>query len=145
MDRSLEENLRSYDLAISDFNDYQMKLSIDFWVNLSGYQFETEVANLYSKLGYSSTVTRATGDGGVDIVLRKGMERIAVQCKHHKNKVGPNDVRALQGVVYNGNYSYGIFVSLNGFTPTVTQEIANGKVKIELVELNDLIVMEKCL
>lgn len=143
VDKKLEENLHNYDVAISAFNDYQLKLTIDFWVNLSGYQFEQEVARLYTKIGYSSYVTKATGDGGIDIILTKGTERIAVQCKHHKNKVGPNDVRALQGVVYNGNYSYGIFVSLNGFTPTVEKEIEMGKVRIELITIKDLLAMQK--
>lgn len=143
VDKKLEENLHNYDVAISAFNDYQLKLTIDFWVNLSGYQFEQEVARLYTKIGYSSYVTKATGDGGIDIILTKGTERIAVQCKHHKNKVGPNDVRALQGVVYNDNYSYGIFVSLNGFTPTVEKEIEMGKVRIELITIKDLLAMQK--
>lgn len=39
VDKLLEENLHNYDHAILEYNDYQLKLSIDFWTNLNGYQF----------------------------------------------------------------------------------------------------------
>ena len=35
------------------------------------YEFEVEVANLYLMLGYFTKVTKASGDGGVDIILNK--------------------------------------------------------------------------
>ena len=39
---------------------------------------QKEIAKLYRKQGYDATVTSATGDGGVDIILKKNGERIAV-------------------------------------------------------------------
>ena len=150
VDQTIESNYEKYlsacsqyEVACRKYNEYLKKCEQDFWISLNGYQFEREVANLYRQIGYDAQVTRKSADGGVDIILAKDDECIAVQCKHHKNKVGPNDVRALQGVVHNGNYTSGIFVSLNGFTPTVSREVQSGKERIALVSLDDLIEMQE--
>ena len=144
VDKNLENRINQYNKAIDEYDEYCRKLKVSFWQNLSGYEFEKEVANLYKKLGYSTYVTKATGDGGVDIVLKKDDKVIAVQCKHHSSKVGPNDVRALIGVIASNNkYDSGIFVSLNGFTPTVSEELKNSRIKIDLVTLSDLLEMAK--
>ena len=150
IDKTIENNYEKYLAACGEYDDscrkyaeYINKCKRDFWINLSGFEFEREVANLYSQMGYKAQVTRKTADGGVDIILIKGTEYIAVQCKHHKNKIGPNDIRALQGVVHNGDYTSGIFVSLNGFTPTVPSEIRASKEKISLVTVDDLLFMQE--
>ena len=143
VDPILEKRVLGYRAAMEEFDQCEKRMKVEFWKNMSGLQFEKEVAELYKQYGYKTLVTRATGDGGVDIILLKDDERIAVQCKHHKNKIGPNDVRALQGVVLNESYSYGIFVSLSGFTPTVSDELQRSKVKIELVDMYKLIALQK--
>lgn len=143
MNLSIDAAVEKYNKAVRDYEWYLKKCSIDFWNSLDGFEFEKEIAKLYRKQGYDATVTSATGDGGVDIILRKNGERIAVQCKHHAKPVGPNDVRALQGVVAAQNYSKGIFVSLNGYTSSVYYEVRSGSVKIELLELNDILQMAK--
>ncbi len=141
VDKVLEENICKYKTAMENFSENMVRQKRSFWLDLTGYQFEEEVAKLYKKYGFKTKVTQYSGDGGVDIILEKNDEKIAVQCKHHASSVGPNDVRALQGVVAAQGYSRGIFVSLNGFTPTVKQEVNSGRIRIELLDINDLIEM----
>lgn len=143
VDISLEKAVENYNKAVRNYERYLEKCSLDFWNSLNGFEFEKEIAKLFKTKGYDATVTSATADGGVDIILRKDGEKIAVQCKHHSKPVGPNDVRALQGVVASQNYSKGIFVSLNGYTSTVYHEVHNGNVQIELIELKDILQMGK--
>lgn len=143
IDYKLKLKCEAYKEKTYEYERYVEKCKRDFWICLNGYEFEKEVANLFRQMGYKAQVTPKSADGGVDIILTNGNERIAVQCKHHKNKVGPNDVRALQGVVHNGNYTSGIFVSLNGFTPTVPSEVCAGKEKIALVSLDELLIMQE--
>lgn len=143
VDPKLRRRIEEYQSAKQTYQIYWERSQRSFWENLTGFEFEKEVASLFRSLDYDTYVTKKTGDGGVDIVLTKGFERIAIQCKHHKSKVGPNDVRALQGVVHNGNYTSGIFVSLNGFTPMVYREIALGKDEILLYDLGDLIQLQR--
>ncbi|MFZ0832443.1 MAG: restriction endonuclease [Mycobacterium sp.] len=63
---------------------------------MSGPQFEDYVAAKFRAAGYRVSSTRSTGDFGVDLIVRKGNARIAVQCKRHGNPVG---VAAVQQVV----------------------------------------------
>ena len=137
----LERKFINYTTALKEYNHYLEQKERNYWIQMSGLEFEKEVAFLYQGKGYNVKITSATGDGGVDIILTQGNERIAVQCKHHAKPVGPNDVRALQGVVAAQNYSKGIFVSLNGYTSTVRQEVRYGNVYIELLELKDILRM----
>ena len=140
---TLEDKYTKYNNDLNKYLHYLEQNSRNYWIQMTGLQFEKEVASLFSAKGYDATVTPATADGGVDIVLRKNGERIAVQCKHHSKPVGPNDVRALQGVVAAQNYSKGIFVSLNGYTSSVCCEVRSGSVRIELLELKDILQMAK--
>lgn len=141
INKVLENKYFKYQEALQEYERHVEKSSRDYWINMSGIQFEKEVASLFRRQGYSATVTSATGDGGVDIILIKDSEKIAVQCKHHSRPIGPNDVRALQGVVAAQNFARGIFVSLNGYTATVYGEVRNSNVKIELLELKDILKM----
>jgi HJR/Mrr/RecB family endonuclease len=143
IDKNLKQKCETYKSKLSEYEQYIEKCSKEFWVFLNGYEFEKEVAKLFMQMGYKAQLTPKTGDGGVDIILTTKNERIAVQCKHHKNKVGPHDVRALQGVVHNRNYTSGIFVSLNGFTPTVPKEVRAGKEEILLLSLDELILLQE--
>lgn len=143
INKEVENKYLEYIYALENYEHYVKQNNEDYWINMTGIQFEKAVALLFRNIGYNAIVTSATADGGVDIILTKGNEKIAVQCKHHSKPVGPNDVRALQGVVAAKNYSKGIFVSLNGYTSTVYYEVTNGNVKIELLDLRDILQMAK--
>ena len=145
---TLEWQIKKYRKAKEEYKKYlEEKQSLyalrtrTRWIHMGGFEFEREVAELYRRLGYKATVTQATGDGGVDVILIKDGMRIAMQCKHHSTPVGPKDIRELQGVVLTQDYDGGIFVSLNGFTPGALNatESGGGKVEISLVDLNTLL------
>lgn len=63
---------------------------------MSGREFEDYVAAKFRSAGYRVSATRSTGDFGVDLIVRKGNVRIAVQCKRHGYPVG---IAAVQQVV----------------------------------------------
>jgi len=141
IDIQIEQKILRWIAAVKKHESAMKRTYKEYWQNLTPYQFEKEVAKLYSDFGYETRVTSAVADGGIDVIMTKDSQRIAVQCKHHAKPVGPNDVRALQGVVASQGYDYGVFVSLNGFTTSVHGEIARGRVKIELVSLSDILEM----
>ena len=137
----VEKNIQAYEDATLLFNEWVKTNNKNYWINMTGYEFEKAVAELYSKQGYSAKTTSYSGDGGVDIILIKDNSKIAVQCKHHSKPVGPNDVRALMGVVASQGFDRGIFVSLNGFTQTVNTEVRKSKIAIELVDLDKILLL----
>lgn len=87
--------------------------------NQSPFQFEHFVAHLLKCMGYHSRVTRATGDGGIDIIAHRdelGFEPpiIKVQCKQILSTIGRPDVQQLHGAIESGEH--GLFVTLGTFS-----------------------------
>lgn len=111
--------------------------TLDYWMNLSGHQFEDAVAAVFRNAGYSTQVSKQGGDGGVDIILTKDNKITAVQCKAHKAQIGPSVARDFYGTLIHNHYSQGILVSRSGFTSGV-YEFVRGK-PIELLNLENLL------
>lgn len=62
---------------------------------MDGIQFEHYLSVLFKGLGYSVEVTKSTGDFGADLILKKDHDKIVVQAKRYKNKVG---IKAIQEI-----------------------------------------------
>lgn len=120
-------------------NNWQNKLKKDYWMSLTGHQFEHELARLYRTQGYIAKVTKGSGDKGVDIFLEKGSDKILVQCKAHKKAVGPAVARELFGAMNSFGVQKGVIASLSGFTKGV-YEFVKGK-DIELISIDQILRM----
>ena len=105
---------------------------------ISWREFEELVGEAYRRRGYAVAETGGGGaDGGVDLVLRKGSERLLVQCKHWKvQKVSVKVVRELFGVVSADGATGGILISSGTYTQEAKEFAkANG---IKLVDGDQL-------
>jgi len=60
---------------------------------MDGIAFERFLEALFRRLGYVSEATQASGDYGVDVLLRRKKRRIAVQAKHYSAPVGLSAVQ----------------------------------------------------
>ncbi len=108
--------------------------------SISWREFESLVAEAYRRKGYIVTETTGGADGGVDIILKKGTEKIFVQCKQWKmGKVGVKVVRELYGVVIAEGASEGIVISSGIFTQEA-RTFARGK-PLELIDGTGLLRM----
>ena len=137
----LRRKYEEYLDAVKAYQYWQTVNTLDYWMNLDGHQFEEAVAAVFRRKGYSAKVSKQGGDGGIDIVLRKESECIAVQCKAHKNPVGPSVVRDLYGTMKHFGYTQGMLVSRSGFTGG-TIDFSLGK-NIQLISLNQLMTIAK--
>lgn len=103
---------------------------------MTGYEFENFVQGLFTKLGFRAQVTKASGDGGIDIIAHyeglvfKGT--YLVQCKRWKGSVGEPEIRDLYGTTISENAIKGILVTTSSFTRQAV-EFARGK-NIELID-----------
>lgn len=72
---------------------------------LDGFAFERYLGVHFQKLGYKVLVTPEQGDFGVDLILIKGADRIAVQAKRYKRQVSYQAVQEVVAgkAVYNCN------------------------------------------
>lgn len=98
----------------SEISDFTVQIeSID---KMSGTEFETFIYNLLIKLGYSASVTKATGDQGIDIIARKNGYSFGIQAKCYSSSVSNS---AIQEVVAGLSYyelDVGLVVTNNYFT-----------------------------
>ncbi len=133
----LSGNLENYKKAKELYERYQS----NFWFSLSGHKFEKEVANILRNLGYKVILTKGSGDQGVDIFVDDiDGKKIVIQCKAHKNPVGPNIIRELQGVVIHFKADKGVLINLGGFTKGVRNFVENKN--LYLVDVKDIINLQ---
>lgn len=136
------ELLESYEEAVAAWESNIERSRRVFWENLpDGYAFEVELGQLYEKAGYTVEVTRKSGDGGVDIWLRRQGESAIVQCKHHKSRVGVADARELLFLRDDHRVDKAVLASVSGFTSGV-RKLAR-RHPLELVDLDDIIAMHR--
>jgi restriction system protein len=94
----------------------------DLFYDLPPRRFEEIVAELYSRRGFDVTLTPATGDRGVDVVVVRhdelGWALSVVQCKRYtpRHKIGVNLVRELQGTIQQTGATSGAIVTTSFFT-----------------------------
>ncbi len=108
---------------------------------LDWFQFERFMAALFSECGF--IVQRFGGanpDGGLDLVVELSGKRYGVQCKHwHAWKVGVKEVREFVGALKDHSLEYGIFVTLQTYTPGA--KAFAGRHYIDLADENEVLRM----
>lgn len=101
---------------------------------MSWREFELLVGEAFRQRGYAVAETGGGGaDGGVDLVLTKGVERFLVQCKQWRAyRVSVMVVRELYGVMAAKGAAGGFVITSGRFTEDAT-EFARGR-NIELID-----------
>lgn len=112
--------------------------SVDFLEKIDPYEFEHLVESLYHKMGYATTMTQRTHDGGKDIIAEKNKPgekgRILIQCKKTRKNVSVNTIRSLLGIVSHESATKGVIVTTAKFTPD-SKKLAEETGRIELIDL----------
>jgi hypothetical protein len=123
----LEDCLRykEYDSFINKLKTptSQKRYSIDDVDLMGGLDFEKFVAELFTKMGYSAEVTKASGDQGIDVIASKNGSSIGIQAKCYSGSVGNS---AIQEVVA-GKTHYKLdkaLVVTNSFFTESAQQLA---------------------
>jgi|TARA_B110000495_G_C22977834_1_gene574503 restriction system protein len=114
-------------LSTTDFPD------VDF---MDGLQFEKFLGDLFEKMGYAVTVTKASGDQGTDLIIKKKLEIISVQAKRYSDKVTNKAVQEVVGSLKFYNATRGMVVTTNDFTKSA-QELAKSN-NVELINREEL-------
>jgi HJR/Mrr/RecB family endonuclease len=109
------------------------KKKAEYWFSLGGFEFEVAIEKLFvAHFGEESVVrTKGTGDGGVDIIVTDGHgDKVFIQCKAHKQPVGPHIARDLYGAMQSAGVRKGMLISLGGVTRGVREFIANKEITV---------------
>jgi len=71
----------------------ELSLRFEAVRSMSGAEFEVFTADLFRAMGHQAVVLGGAGDQGVDVIVNRCGERVAVQCKNHKRPVGNRPVQ----------------------------------------------------
>jgi len=86
----------------------------------AGTQFEIFVADLFRAMGHQAVVLGGAGDQGVDVIVTRGEERIAVQCKNYKKAVGNKPVQEVFAGAKHHRCTHACVVAPAGYTKGAT-------------------------
>ena len=117
----------------------KLRAQLDWWEKLDGWRFERELGKFLSEKGYKVEVTSGSGDGGVDLFLKKNKQAIIVQCKAHQNYISPGSVRDLYGTLIHYDADEAWLVSTSGYHKGATEFAENKPIK--LLTIKDIISM----
>jgi HJR/Mrr/RecB family endonuclease len=134
-------------IIITDIND-ELKRYFKKYPNrlhdLSSRKFEELVASILIDIGFDVELTKATRDGGTDIIahIKNAVANflILVECKKYapNNKVGVGIIREVAGVHHIKQPSKSLIVTTSTFTQPAINEVTSLNGKIELKDYNDL-------
>lgn len=109
--------------------------------SLSGQEFEKVCGQLFSAMGFTIEYTKASGDGGIDIIAKNSTPllkgKYIIQCKRYSGSVGQPIIRDLYGVVTSEHAAKGILITTGSFTVPAKEFAAN--LPIELIDGSILI------
>jgi restriction system protein len=91
---------------------------------MNGFDYEHFVGKLFNEAGWTSEVTKASGDQGADVKVWKDGVDAVVQCKWYQNAVGNKAVQEIAAARTHYGVRYAIVVSKSGFT-VAAKELAN--------------------
>lgn len=107
---------------------------------MDGREFEKLIADLLVSMGLEVQLTKASGDGGVDILATSHEPitggKYVVQCKRHESNVGEPVLRDLFGVMHHWRAAKGVLVTNSSFSQPARHFAADKP--IELIDGNAL-------
>lgn len=123
-------------ITLSPVNDQVLKYLSEHpesFYQLTDNDFEIVMAEIYSKLGYDVTRTKATRDGGKDLIIRipekLGDFIYYVECKKYaaKRPIGVGIIKNLVGTINTDRVNGGILATTSFFTRDVYKFISDNK------------------
>ncbi len=111
-------------------------LQIDEVDSYTGYEFESFLNDLFSRMGYSVEQTKLSGDQGADVVVIKFGEKTVIQAKRFQGNVGNSAVQEIMAAISLYKAHKGMVIT-NSYYTSSAKELAFAN-NIELVDRDDL-------
>jgi restriction endonuclease Mrr len=108
-----EENQRKQLIRMKE------KGTLDKLKKMDPFQFEEFIKELYDFMGYETQLTKKSGDGGKDVIIKRGSENAIVECKRFNSpKVGRPHIQKFHSAIIDTNSKRGYFVTTGEFAKT---------------------------
>lgn len=89
---------------------------VDQLAEIQPRDFEIWCGEFFEILGYTTTITKYSCDGGIDLFLEKDGEIVAVQCKRFARTVSAPAVQGFLGAMVSAGIQKGIFITTSQFS-----------------------------
>lgn len=132
----ITDDIRIVNKSILD----KIRLKPEDVYSLTPRQFEEMVAELMTKRGYKVDLTKATRDGGKDLIIANhtdiGNFIYYVECKKYAptNPIGVNLVRELVGTISADRVTAGIMITSSYFSPDAIQFSEKFRHQLSLID-----------
>ncbi|MBD7968428.1 restriction endonuclease [Paenibacillus sp. Sa2BVA9] len=83
---------------------------------MTGYEFEQFVSDLFKKMGYTTQLTKASGDQGIDVIAARQGRKIGIQAKCYSNLVTNKAIQEVSAGIVHYKLDKGIVVTNSHFT-----------------------------
>lgn len=140
-------------ITVAPINDEvlcYLKENPEEWFKLTGGQFEMVMQEIYSRLGYQVERTKATRDGGKDLIIRKN-ESVGdliyyVECKKYapNRPIGVGIVREFKCTIDTDSVNGGIIATTSHFAKGARDFILNNNFDCK-VKMHDGAVIKRLL
>lgn len=100
-------------------------ISIDDIDIMNGNEFEYFIAELFNKMGYSTSITKASGDQGIDVIVEKGNNKFGIQTKCYSNTITNKAIQEVVGGLAYYKLDKGIVITNNFFTDSAKELAAS--------------------
>ncbi|WP_166650670.1 restriction endonuclease [Arthrobacter sp. JUb115] len=105
-------------------------------------ELEHLTANLYSKMGFSCTLTAPTNDGGRDVIAKREQpgrrEHRVIDCAHYGGSVPITKARAILGTADNDHATSAVLLTTGRISKN-TYQMASKNSKLDLVDGTKLV------
>lgn len=109
--------------TILNLIQFEKQNFVEYWMDLSGHEFEKRTAELFRLIGYSVVLTKGSDDKGIDFFIKSDESIVPVQCKNYSNQVSPSHIREFQGAVMsNTTSSKSIFIGSSSFSKKAIEQ-----------------------
>jgi len=105
--------------------------------SMTAVTFKEFTVSLFREMGYTVEITPGTSDNGIDLLLRKNNQLIAVQCKRWNTPIKEPIIRDFYSALIGSGAQSGYVVTTSTFT-SHAYSFAEGK-PIQLVDLEALV------
>ena len=115
------KKLREFEKALSKGKKPPNRIAIQEIDLMGGHDFEKVVARIFEKMGYSVTITKGSGDQGIDIIASRGSSTIGIQAKCYAGKVSNKAIQEVVAGVVHYKCDRGLVVTNNFFTDSAKE------------------------
>jgi HJR/Mrr/RecB family endonuclease len=142
-----EDTIHDSKIALTDINEEVkkfLKKHPEKLYQLSPRKFEELIASIMNDLGFDVELTKATKDGGKDIIatIRNSVTSFLayIECKKYapENRIGVEIIRNVLGVQYLRKPSKSIIITTSFFTEEAKEECRNFENQLDLKDFNNI-------